>query len=280
MTLLAASGDLLLPLVLALLAAGLVMGLLSGLLGIGGGGILVPVLYETFGALGVDPAIRMHMSVGTSLAVIGVTSMRTFTAHRKRGSVDIAVLKRLSPWFVVGVVIGVLFARAASGTALKWAWVVFGSLMALKLAFGREDWRLGDDIPRSWLVEAYAAAVGFISVLLSIAGAAYIVTLMTLYGRPILQAVGTSSGFGPLVSIPGVIGFMWAGWAATGTPAGSLGYVNLLGAAIILPASLLAAPMGVRLAHGISKRALELAFAVFLAIVVLRFLASLMGWMS
>ena len=265
---------------LALLAAGLVMGLLSGLLGIGGGGVLVPVLYETFGAIGVDPAIRMHMSVGTSLAVIGITSLRTFDAHRKRGSVDIGVLKRLGPWVVVGVIIGVVFAKQASGTGLKVAWVVFGSLMATKLAFGRENWRLGDDIPKSWLVEIYAVCVGFISVLLSIAGAAYIVTLMTLYGRPILTAVGTSSGFGPLVSLPGVIGFIWAGWAAAGTPPGSFGYVNLLGAAIILPASLLAAPLGVRLAHGISKRALQLAFAIFLYLVVARFLASLMGWMS
>jgi uncharacterized membrane protein YfcA len=113
--------------------------------------------------------------------------------------------------------------------------------------------------------------------LVSIAGAAYMVTLMTLYGRPILQAVGTSSGFGPLVSIPGVIGFVWAGWQATGTPAASLGYVNLLGAALILPASLALAPVGVRIAHGISKRTLEIAFAVFLYIVVLRFLASLLG---
>jgi uncharacterized membrane protein YfcA len=264
-------------LVAALLAAGAVMGVLSGMLGIGGGGVLVPVLYETFGFLGVDPAIRMQMSVGTSLAVVGVTSWRTFTSHRARGSVDVALLQRLGPSFVVGVVLGVVFARNAGGTALKWAWVIFGSLMATKLAFGRESWRLGNEIPKSRIVELYAAAVGFVSVLLSIAGAAYMVTLMTLYGRPILQAVGTSSGFGPLVSIPGVIGFVWAGWQATGTPAASLGYVNLLGAALILPASLALAPVGVRIAHGISKRTLEIAFAVFLYIVVLRFLASLLG---
>lgn len=261
----------------ALLAAGAAMGVLSGMLGIGGGGVLVPVLYETFGFLGVDPSIRMHLSVGTSLAVVGVTSWRTFTGHRLRGSVDVALLKRLGPWYVLGVVLGVVLARNAGGAALKWAWVVFGSLMATKLAFGRESWRLGPDIPKSFLVELYAVVVGFISVLLSIAGAAYMVTLMTLYGRPILQAVGTSSGFGPLVAIPGVIGFVWAGWQAGGAPPGSLGYVNLLGAAIILPASLFFAPLGVRIAHGVSKRTLEIAFAIFLYLVVLRFLASLMG---
>ena len=100
-------------------------------------------------------------------------------------------------------------------------------------------------------------AVGFVSVLLSIAGAAFMVTFMTLYGRPLLQAVGTSAGFGPLIAIPGVIGYVWAGWELPGTPPLSLGYVSLLGAAVIIPASFLAVPWGVKVAHGISKRRLE-----------------------
>ena len=263
-------------LVAALACAGLLTGLMSGLLGIGGGGILVPVLYETFGAIGVPGEIRMHMSVGTALAVVAMTSMRSFQSHRARGSVDVAFIRRLGPWVFGGVLIGILLARASSGATLKWLWVVFGTLMATKLAFGRDDWRLGDELPQSWLVEAYAVAVGFISVLLSIAGAAYIVTLMTLYGRPMLQAVGTSTGFGPIVAIPGLLGFMWAGWHAAGTPPLSLGYVSVIGALLIIPASLVTAPVGVRLAHGISKRALQVSFAIFLYIVVARFLIDLM----
>lgn len=263
-------------LVAALACAGLLTGLMSGLLGIGGGGILVPVLYETFGAIAVPDAIRMHMSVGTALAVVAITSMRSFQSHRARGSVDIGFIRRLGPWVLIGVLMGIVLARTSSGTTLKWLWVVFGSLMATKLAFGRDDWRLGADLPKSWLVEAYAVAVGFISVLLSIAGAAYIVTLMTLYGRPMLQAVGTSTGFGPIVAIPGLIGFMWAGWHATGAPPLSLGYVSVIGALLIIPASLVTAPIGVRMAHGISKRALQLSFAIFLYLVVTRFLVDLM----
>lgn len=263
-------------LVAALAGAGLLTGLMSGLLGIGGGGILVPVLYETFGAIGVSNEIRMHMSVGTALAVVAITSMRSFQSHRARGSVDIAFIKRLGPWVFIGVLLGIMLARTSSGDTLKWLWVVFGSLMATKLAFGRDDWRLGDELPRSWLVEAYAVAVGFISVLLSIAGAAYIVTLMTLYRRPMLQAVGTSTGFGPIVAIPGLLGFMWAGWSAAGVPPLSLGYVSVIGALLIIPASLVTAPIGVRMAHGISKRALQLSFAVFLYLVVTRFLVDLL----
>lgn len=259
-------------LIAALLVAGLVVGLLSGLLGIGGGGILVPVLYETFTALGVDPAIRMHMALGTTLAIIVPTSLRSFAAHRAKGSADMALVKRMAPWVVAGVVLGSVVAGGASGTALKWVWVVFGTTMAAKMWFGRDEWRLADDIPKSYGVEAYAMFVGFVSVLISIGGAALVVAFMTLYGRNVLQAVGTSSGFGPLIAIPGVIGYAVTGFGVeTGLPL-SLGYVSVLTAAIVIPASVLAAPLGVRLAHGISKRRLEQAFALFLVLVVLRFL--------
>lgn len=273
----ALAGNNLAVLIGALITAGLLVGVLSGLLGIGGGGILVPVLYETFGALHVGEEVRMHLAVGTSLAVVGATSLRSFMAHRARGTVDGSIVRRLAGYVLAGALLGVLVASIADSWTLRALWVVLGTIMAAKLAFGRDDWRLGDEIPKSLAVEAYAVAVGFVSVLLSIAGAVYMVALMTLYNRPMLQSVGTSAGFGPFIALPGLAGFIWAGWASGGTPPFSLGYVNLAGAAIILPASLLAAPLGVRLAHGMSKRTLELAFAAFLALVVLRFLVSLLA---
>lgn len=260
-----------------LLAAGMVTGLLSGLLGIGGGGILVPVLYETFGALGVDPAIRMHMALGTSLAVVAPTTLRSFMAHRAKGTPDVGLIRRLGPWLVVGVVLGVLTAERSSSAALMAIWVVFGSLMALKMALGRDDWRLGEDIPRGWGSEAFMVAVGFVSVLMSIAGAVFTVTFMTLYNRPMLQAVGTSAGMGPMIAVPGLVGLAWAGWGHGGLPPFSLGYVSVLGALVVAAASILTAPLGVRLAHGISKRRLELAFAAFLALVAGRFLLALLA---
>ncbi len=261
----------------ALLAAGLVTGFMSGLLGIGGGGILVPVLYETFSALGIDPAIRMHMALGTSLLAISFTTYKSYVTHRAKGAVDGAVLRRLGPWVVAGVVVGILIAKYSSTDGLKWAWVVFGSIMAAKMAFGREDWRLGDALPRSWLVEVFAAFVGTVSVLLSIGGGAFMSTMLHVYGRPLLQSVATSAGFGPIIAIPGALGFVWAGWGAANLPPLSVGYVSLLGAMLIVPAGLLSTPWGVRVAHGIPKRKLELAFAAFLALVVIRFLVSLLG---
>lgn len=261
----------------ALVCAGLLTGFLSGLLGIGGGGLLVPVLYETFGAIGVDPGIRMHMSLATSLAVIAVTSWSSFRAHRARGVVDLGVLRRLGAWVFAGVLVGILVASRSSSDGLKWMWIVFGSIMALKMALGRDDWRLGPELPKSIAVELFAVAVGFVSVLMSIGGGAYMVTLMTLYGRSLLQAVATSSGFGPLIAIPGMIGFAWAGWGTDGLPPLSLGYVSVIGAAAIIPSGIIAAPWGVRLAHGIPKRRLELAFALFLTLVVARFAVSLLA---
>ena len=259
----------------ALIAAGLVTGFLSGLLGIGGGGVLVPVLYETFGIIGVDPSIRMHLALGTSLAVIIPTSLRSFYSHRAKGVLDTALLWRLGPWMVLGVIFGTLYASSSTGDGLKWIWVIFGNLLALKLALGRDDWRLGNDLPKPPVVEIYGLLVGFVAVLMSIAGGSFIVAFMTLYNRPLLQAVATSAGLGPMVAIPGALGLAIAGWGHPLLPPMSLGYVNVLGAAVIIPASVLAAPIGVSMAHGLPKRKLELLFAAFMAAVAMRFAVSL-----
>lgn len=256
---------------LALVVGGAATGFLAGLLGIGGGAILVPVLYEIFTLIGVDEAIRMQMTLGTVLAVIAPTTLRSYMGHYARGGVDTSVIWRLGPWVVAGVVAGVLVAKSASGTLLQGIWVVFGTIMMLKMGFGREDWRLGNGLPKSKLIEVTAVVIGFISALMSIGGGAYMTTLLMLYGRPILPAVATSSGFGPLISIPGAIGFIWAGWHSPLLPPFSLGYVNLLAVALIIPASVLTAPLGVRVAHAFTRRQLELAFCAFLGVVVLRF---------
>lgn len=260
-----------------LFASGLVTGFLSGLLGVGGGGVLVPVLYELFTALEVDPSVRMHLALGTSMAVIVPTSLKSFAGHRARGAVDMDALRRLGPWIVAGVGIGALLAGLANATALKLVWIVFGSALALKMALGRENWRLGADLPKTPLFNLAPLAIGAVSTLMSIGGGAFIVTLLSLYGRSILTAVATSSGFGPLISIPGVIGYVWAGWDVAARPPFALGYVDLLAAAVLVPACFIAVPWGVRAAHGLPKRQLELAFAAFLAIVAARFALSLGG---
>ena len=259
----------------ALLAAGFATGLLAGLLGIGGGGILVPVLYEVFGALGVADAIRMHLAVGTSLAVIVPTSLRSFAGHRARGAVDMGLVISMALPVIAGVALGAVLARYANEAVLKGIWVVAATIVSLKLFLGRQDWQLGDEIPGQPFRALYGGFVGLVSTLMSIGGGVFITALMTFYGHPMQRAVATSSAFGPIISIPGALGFVWAGWHAAGRPPGSLGYVSLLGALVIIPTSVLAAPLGVRIAHGISRRKLEVAFATFLVLVGARFLFSL-----
>lgn len=260
----------------ALTAAGFLSGFLAGLLGIGGGAVVVLTLYEAFRLLGVDEALRMHLATGTGLAIIAPTTFRSFMAHRARGIADLAFVRRMALPVVVGVVLGSLIVRSSGGDLLKWVWVVMGTFLATRMYLGRDDWRLGDDIPPSLAVEAFGTLIGLISSLMSIGGGAFVVILMTLYGRPLHQAVATSSGFGPLIAVPGLLGFMWAGWGTPGLPPGSIGYVSLLGAALVIPTGLLGAPLGARTSHGLSKRGLELAFAIFMTFVVARFLASLL----
>lgn len=270
-----ANGDLV-WLVLALVAGGLVTGFLAGLLGIGGGGILVPVLYETFTFLDVPDSIRMKMVLGTSFAVIVPTAIASFRGHLAKGAVDTTVLRRLAPFVVAGVLAGIVLVSVVSDAALKWVWIVCGTLLAIKMALGRDDWRIADDVPDTGIVKLAAFLIGVVSTLMSIGGGMFLVTLFTLCGWPILKAVATSSGFGPAIAVPGLIGYIWAGWGNPELPPVSLGFVSVLGAAIIIPASLLAAPFGVRVAHGLSRRRLELAFAAFLAAVALRFFISML----
>lgn len=262
---------------LALAAAGLAMGFLAGLFGIGGGGIAAPVLYEVFSFLGVDPAVRMHLALGTALVVMIPTSWRSFQAHRARGGVDMEAWRRLGLGVIAGVVVGAAIVSIASGVVLKWVWIAFSFGMATKLWFGKDTWRLGDALPPKPLLELWGVFTGMISTMLSIGGGAFITMMLTLYGRSIQTAVGTAAGIGPLIAIPGAVGFIWAGWGVPIPLPLTLGYVSLLGAAALIPTSVLAAPWGVRMAHGISRRKLEIGFGCLLATMGARFLVSVLG---
>lgn len=263
-------------LIVALTAGGLATGFLAGLLGVGGGAFLVPILYELFSHFGVDESVRMHMVLGTSLAVIVPTALRSFSGHYAKGAVDMAAWKRLAPWVAAGVVLGILTATVSSNAGLKWIWIAAGSTIGLKFALGRDDLRLGDRLPSSRALEASAVLIGVVSALMSIGGGMFIVTLLTLFGFPIHAAVATSAGFGPVIAIPGTLGFVWAGWGVPLRPPYSLGYVNLPAALLIMPASMFAVSYGVKAAHALPKRKLEIAFATFLFAVVSRFLWSLL----
>ena len=272
-------------LVVALLAAGALTGLLAGVFGVGGGAVAVPILYELFRILEVPEEVRMPLCVGTSLAIIIPTSIRSFNAHRAKGAVDMSILRVWAVPVVLGVIVGSVIARYAPADLFKAVFVVVAGISAIRLLFGKDTWRFGLDMPSKPIMVAYGWLIGILSALMGIGGGQLSNLFMTFYNRPIHQAVATSSGLGILISIPGALGYIYAGWphmaeypdVAAFQPPLALGYISLIGLVLFIPTSTWMAPVGARLAHRLSKRRLEVAFGIFLLIVCARFAASLVA---
>ncbi|MCH8467786.1 MAG: sulfite exporter TauE/SafE family protein [Roseinatronobacter sp.] len=261
-----------------LLVAGAFTGVLAGTFGVGGGALIVPVLYEVFGVMGVPDDTRMPLAVGTSLAIIVPTSLRSWRSHRARGAVDSALLRRWAAPIVLGVLAGALVARFAPAIVFQMVFVVVAGINAIKLISGTKRWDIATDLPKGLILRAYGGIIGLFSALMGIGGGQIATIIMTTHGRPIHQAVATSAGIGVLISVPGAIGYMIAGWGQAGLPADAIGFVSLLGFALFVPTTILTASLGVRLAHSLSSRALELSLGLFLLTVCLRFLhAIVMG---
>ena len=275
----------LVELALMLVAVGALSGFFAGIFGIGGGAILVPVFYECFRLAGVPLEVRMPLCIGTSLAVIIPTSISAFRAQYLRGAVDMAVLKLWWLPILIGVLAGSVTARYAPEQLFKYVFVVVAWSATLRLWFARDNWKLGDDMPKGLAMRIYGFFIGILATLMGVGGGLFSNLLMTFYGRPIHQAVATSSALAVLISIPGALGYVYAGWpaaarfpdvAALQIPL-SFGYVSLIGAVLAMPTSLLTAPLGVRVAHAMSKRTLEVAFGLYLFIVGGRFVISLIS---
>ena len=262
-------------LAIALLAAGGVTGVLAGLFGVGGGAIIVPVLYQTLRFTGVTDEVAMPVSVGTSLAVIVPTSIASARTHLAKGAVDMTVIRGWVVPVVLGVALGAAIARNAPAALFKLVFVGISTFTAVRMLGGFTDWRLGDAPPKGPLSWAVGALIGLLSALMGVGGGQLVNLYMTLFGAPIHVAVGTAAGVGALISAPGALGFAIAGFGKLDLPPGSIGFVSLIGFAFIAPMAALAAPYGARLAHAWPKRKLEVAFGLFLVVIIARFLASL-----
>lgn len=268
---------------LALLAAmivvgGVITGILAGLFGIGGGAVIVPVLYEVFRILGVPEEVRMQLCVGTSLAIIVPTTIQSYRAHRQRGVVIQNIVRLWAVPAVVGVGVGSVLAAFAPGSLFKLAFVVIASLIAAKLLFGRDTWRLAEELPGRLGMAGYGFLVGLCSALMGVSGGSVSNMILTLHGKPLHNAVATSAGLGVPITVAGTVGYMLAGLPHQALmPPLSIGFVSLMGVALMAPVSSFTAAYGVRLAHALSKRRLEIAFGLFLLAASARFLASLIG---
>jgi uncharacterized membrane protein YfcA len=262
-------------LAIALAAAGSLTGVLAGLFGVGGGTVVVPVLYEAFGLYGVPDEVRMPLCIGTSLAVIVPTSISSFRGHLRKGAVDTRVLTDWIGPIAAGVILGVVAAAFAQPALFKAVFITVSLFLAVRLLIGKDRWRLGDVLPGRSGMAGYGLVIGSSSALMGIGGGLVANVVLSLYGRPIHTAVATASGVGLIVSIPGALGYGVAGWEHAGLPPLSIGYVSLIGFALLTPLSVLTARYGVSLAHRLSKRHLEFALAAYLIFVSARFAVSL-----
>ncbi|MDH3777920.1 MAG: sulfite exporter TauE/SafE family protein [Gammaproteobacteria bacterium] len=254
----------------AMLATGLVAGVLAGLFGIGGGIVIVPVLETALGFAGVDPAIRMHVAVGTSLATIIPTSISSARAHHQRQSVDVEIVKRWAIFVLIGALLGAWIASMVHSRVLAMVFASLAFMVAIKMLFFPESRNLTEKVPRGPLVAVIPTAIGCFSSMMGIGGGTFSVMTLTLFNEPIHRAVGTAALFGLVISVPGMLGFAIAGWGDPRIPAASLGYVSLVGFACIAPATVLAAPLGAKLAHGFSAKRLNMLFGAFLIVASLR----------
>ena len=261
---------------LAVIAAGLFTGILAGLFGVGGGAIIVPALYEVFRVLDVPADVRMQLCVGSSLAIIVPTTVRSYFAHRAMGAVIPQVVRLWSPPSVLGVVVGSLVAAWAPGGLFKISFVIFAAFVSAKMFIGR-NWSLGASLPGRAAQRGFGFLTGLVSSLVGVSGGSVSNAALTLYGIPIHHAVATSAGIGVPITIVGTVGYVFAGWRFMPVlPPLSLGFVSLIAVVIVAPLSSIAAPHGARMAHRLSTRQLEIAFGVFLILASLRFIASLL----
>jgi len=259
-------------LALGLVIAGVVGGLVAGMLGVGGGIVVVPILYHVLAALGVDPSVRMHIAVGTSLATIIPTSFSSLQAHNKKGAVDWDLLRRWWLPMLIGVLAGSALAGYVRGQTLSLIFACVALPVALHFALWGEKKRIADHLPRGVGGLLLPFGIGGVSTMMGIGGGTVGVPTLTLCGYPIHRAVGATSAFGAIISVPGTIGAILAGWYAQGLPPYSLGYVNILGFLLIAPASFFMAPAGAHIAHITDKNRLRIVFALFIAVTAVRML--------
>ena len=255
---------------LGLAAASVIAGLIAGLLGVGGGIVLVPVLYWMLPWLGADDAVRMHVAVGTSLATIIATGFVSARSHAKRGNIAWDVIKEWWLPVMAGTIVGALVAARLKGDLLTGIFAVLALAVAIRLAFfGKAGETAAHTPPRPvyWLA---AGVTGFVSSLMGIGGGTLSVPALVAFNHPMRRAVGTAAALGLVIALPGTITFIAEGWDQPGLPPYSAGYVNFLAVAIIIPVTMTMAPIGAHLAHAANPLWLRRIFALFLGATAIR----------
>ena len=260
------------------IAAGVLGGILAGLLGVGGGIVIVPALYLALTQIArMNADLAMQIAVATSLLTIVFTSLSSGLGHHKRGAIDFALLKLWAPSIIVGVIVGALLGSIVSGYILIGIFSCVAALVAILMIFRQtsSEVRLRSFSKPIWA--GLGVSAGTISSMMGIGGGTVCVPLLNFLGYDIRRAVGTSAAIGFVIGLPSAAVYAISGLGQEGLPPFSLGYINLLAAAIIIPLSTSFARVGVKIAHSIPRGTLRLVFGVFLAITSIRMFADLVG---
>lgn len=260
---------------IALGATGIVAGVLAGLLGVGGGIVIVPVLFFLFQGLGISAESAMLVATATSLATIVPTSVSSIRSHHKKGNVDVALLKRWTAFIFIGVLAGSWLVTRVDGTWLTMLFGVIATLSALNMLFRTGKSALFQQLPNKTGQTVMGTFIGFFSSMVGIGGGTISVPLLTLYNYPAHKAVGTAAAIGLIISLPGALTMLALGSTPADAPAGTFGLVNLIGFVSIVPLTVLFAPVGAALAAKLDAAKLKKVFAVVLLITGVRMLVQL-----
>lgn len=264
-----------LTVILSLAGTGVFAGILAGMLGVGGGIVIVPVLFFLFQALGVSPESAMVIATATSLATIVPTSVSSIRAHHSKGNVDFALLKAWSVFILVGVLVGSYTVTVVNPTFLTLLFGVIATLSALNMLIGKKD-ALFKQLPGRAGQSVMATCIGLFSSMVGIGGGTLTVPTLTFCNYPAHKAVGTAAAVGLIISLPAALTLLFVGTTPTDAPFATYGYVNLLGFACIVPLTVLFAPVGATIANKLDAGLLKKIFAVVLIITGLRMLAQVL----
>lgn len=253
------------------LLLGTVTGFFAGLFGIGGGGIMVPVLTFLFAAQGVDEAVLMHLALGTAMAAIVPTALASTLAHQRRQGVDWRAACQLAPGVLVGTFVATFAAAAANSKPLAIFFAVFMTVMAIYMIWGRPP-RPERQLPGRAGMLGVGTGIGGVSALVAIGGGSLTVPFLAWCNLPMPRAIGTSAAVGFPIAAAGALGYMFNGWQVAGLPAHAWGFVLWPAVLAMAVMSFFTAPLGARLAHSLPIALLKRGFAVLMVLLAAKML--------
>ncbi len=264
-----------LPLLLSLMVTGALAGLLAGLLGLGGGIVIVPVLYFVFQSLGMDNIAAMSLATGTSLATIIPTSISSIRSHHAKGNIDWTLIKVWWPWILLGVLCGGLLISEFKSPVFILLFAIIAGIVSIKMLLKSKAEALS--LPCAWFQKTVASVIGFLSVMIGIGGGTLGVPVLSKFNFVTHRAVGTAAVFGLVIAVPGAIMMLLLGSTPANSPIGTYGSINIPSLLAIIPLTVLFAPIGVQLGQKLNADVLKKVFAVVLLITSIRMFTQAIG---